>query len=121
MARPRKVSDEGSSKKYAHNDWFRMGNVACAIFGFHKKSGDGLRYTYTLSHMYTDSDGNRQRTDFFPEGEGLTLKAAVDEAERRIERNKELHKISAQVHADVMPQAVAEPTPAKSEDAPIEQ
>ncbi len=119
MARPPKVSNEGSAKKYAHNDWFHIGNVSCAIFGFHKQSGDGLRYTYTISHTYTDSKNNRQRTDFFPEGEGLTIKAVVDEAESRIARNKELQKVRAQVHGD-QPQAAPEAPPAVSEEAPVE-
>lgn len=119
MARPSKVSDEGAPKKYAHQDWFHIGNVGCSVFGFTKKSGDGLRYTYTISHMYTDSQKVRQRSNFFPEGEGLTIKAVVDEAESRIARNKALHAARAQVHGDQQ-QAKEEPKPAVSEDAPVE-
>lgn len=121
MARPSKVADEAPfSKKYAHNDWFHIGNVACSIFGFTKNSGDGLRYSYTITEMYTDKKGARQRSDFFPDGEGLTIKAVVDEAERRIARNRELHKIRAEIHGEP-PQAVPEAPPAsKSEDAPVE-
>ena len=120
MARPRKVPDEAPyTKKYAHNDWFHIGNVGCSIFGFTKNSGDGLRYSYTLTGMYSDKDNKRQRTDFFPAGEGLTIKAVVDEAERRIERNKELHKTRAEVHGEP-PQAAPEAQPAERNDAPVE-
>jgi hypothetical protein len=119
MARPSKVADEGAPKKFAHQDWFHIGNVGCSIFGFPRKSGDGLRYSYTITAMYTDKDGQRQRSDFFPAGEGLTLKAVIDEAERRIERNKELHRIRAEVHGE-QGQAAPEAPPAEKPDAPIE-
>lgn len=117
MAKPRKVTNGDSPKKFAHNDWFHIGNVGCSIFGFPRKSGDGLRYSYTITGLYTDSDGDRQRTDFFPAGEGLTIKAVVDEAERRIERNRELHKIRTEIHGEGQEKGQDAPPAPTSEDA----